>query len=456
MEFVYISPKSDRQQSSALDCRIQLPVRVLSNTLRLETAIMRGISSLIDDDNENTIHSVEENVIFSKPTEVNQPKTKATGTNATVRRTAQSRTTSQKPKAKKDMGTRTTKKKSVTKRKAFEADVDTEEQPASKKALTGAAAQSEDELDSANIGPPQKKASSVTSRRRSKGGDFAEKRKDRSQSPGMIYTDPPNMEADNQKQPDEPPAKSTVLAERNANVTIGTAEDSPQRPSKKVFPRPRTQQDKAGKRAEYTSDVDKGSDANLRRKLGDMTRKFESADQKYRKLRDVGIGEANANIERMRKECEASTLASNELIVSLKEELKMHLPAAQEARQLQEDLKDLTTEIQNYKSTVVQLESSLAIAQNEVKSLSAKLAAARNSTNSNEPNTAKPPGSAIKNISQARTTTTGGVEPALPVQVAQLKEDLYSDLTGLIVRGVKRAEAGDVYDCIQTGRNGSE
>ena len=39
-----------------------------------------------------------------------------------------------------------------------------------------------------------------------------------------------------------------------------------------------------------------------------------------------------------------------------------------------------------------------------------------------------------------------------------LKEELYTDLTGLIVRDVKqRAEEGeDVYDCIQTGRNGSE
>jgi len=41
-------------------------------------------------------------------------------------------------------------------------------------------------------------------------------------------------------------------------------------------------------------------------------------------------------------------------------------------------------------------------------------------------------------------------------QAAQLKEDLYSDLTGLIIRGVKRDAEDDVYDCIQTGRNGSK
>ena len=39
---------------------------------------------------------------------------------------------------------------------------------------------------------------------------------------------------------------------------------------------------------------------------------------------------------------------------------------------------------------------------------------------------------------------------------AKMKENLYSDLTGLIIRGVKRKEGEDEYDCIQTGRNGSK
>ena len=50
----------------------------------------------------------------------------------------------------------------------------------------------------------------------------------------------------------------------------------------------------------------------------------------------------------------------------------------------------------------------------------------------------------------------GSAEAAHAAQVAQLKEDLYSDLTGLILRGVDRGDDADVYDCIQTGRNGSE
>ena len=50
----------------------------------------------------------------------------------------------------------------------------------------------------------------------------------------------------------------------------------------------------------------------------------------------------------------------------------------------------------------------------------------------------------------------GSAEAAHAAQVAQLKEDLYSDLTGLILRSVEMGNEADVYDCIQTGRNGSE
>lgn len=41
-------------------------------------------------------------------------------------------------------------------------------------------------------------------------------------------------------------------------------------------------------------------------------------------------------------------------------------------------------------------------------------------------------------------------------QTAKMKENLYSDLTGLVVTGIKRDGPEDVYDCIQTGRNGSK
>ncbi|CCJ28509.1 unnamed protein product [Pneumocystis jirovecii] len=39
--------------------------------------------------------------------------------------------------------------------------------------------------------------------------------------------------------------------------------------------------------------------------------------------------------------------------------------------------------------------------------------------------------------------------------ISQLKEDLYSDLTGLLIRDVKLESKKTVFDCLQTGRNGT-
>lgn len=65
----------------------------------------------------------------------------------------------------------------------------------------------------------------------------------------------------------------------------------------------------AGRRpkAGGASDNEPGGEPALRRKLGEMTKKYESLDAKYRNLREVGVLEANANFEKLRKQCEATT-----------------------------------------------------------------------------------------------------------------------------------------------------
>jgi hypothetical protein len=50
-----------------------------------------------------------------------------------------------------------------------------------------------------------------------------------------------------------------------------------------------------------------GSEPAMRRKLGEMTKKFENLDARYRNLRAVGVLEANANFEKLRKQSEAAT-----------------------------------------------------------------------------------------------------------------------------------------------------
>lgn len=76
----------------------------------------------------------------------------------------------------------------------------------------------------------------------------------------------------------------------------------------------------ARRRGGSASDTERGaSDPALRRKLGEMTKKFENLDLKYRNLREVGIKEAEANFEKLKTQSEERTkgIHSNHLITSL-------------------------------------------------------------------------------------------------------------------------------------------
>lgn len=102
--------------------------------------------------------------------------------------------------------------------------------------------------------------------------------------------------------------------------------------------------------------------------------------------------------------------------------------------------------------------TSLAEALTEIKTLTTKLKAARaaetTATAQAQAATVRVPGSAMKpGALGARGIDAGQVQAT---QTAKMKENLYSDLTGLVVTGVKRDGPEDVYDCIQTGRNGSK
>ena len=127
---------------------------------------------------------------------------------------------------------------------------------------------------------------------------------------------------------------------------------------------------------------------------------------------------------------------------------------AKETRSLKKTVESQDALVTNLQAQINQLELSLSEAQAENKTLSTKLAANRKITASYESANVKVPGSAIKANGGMRMI--GSQEAAQAAQAAQLKEDLYSDLTGLIIRGVKREAEEDIFDCIQTGRNGSK
>jgi Chromosome segregation protein Csm1/Pcs1 len=59
-------------------------------------------------------------------------------------------------------------------------------------------------------------------------------------------------------------------------------------------------------------------------------------------------------------------------------------------------------------------------------------------------------------MSASKLTTATNGETAQSLQMAQLKQDLYEDLTGLIIRNIDKHDNAAVYDCLQTGCNGSK
>ncbi|KAL8731554.1 MAG: hypothetical protein Q9181_004275 [Wetmoreana brouardii] len=198
-----------------------------------------------------------------------------------------------------------------------------------------------------------------------------------------------------------------------------------------------------------------GGDPSLRRKLGEMTKKFENLDLKYKRLTDVGIKDAEANFEKLRLSSEAKSKAANELIASLKKELTTQKALAQESRTLQKQLAAKDVDVSKAQALATELSNSLSEAQNENKVLQAKIASARAASTAIESANSKTPGSAFKGKGPVRTIMVGSAEAAQAAQAAQLKEDLYRDLTGLLVLGVDKGAESDVYDCIQTGRNGT-
>ena len=142
------------------------------------------------------------------------------------------------------------------------------------------------------------------------------------------------------------------------------------------------------------------------------------------------------------------------MIASLKADLAKQKSQTKESRDLKTLVDTQATRISSLEARVAQLTSALSDAHVENKALSTKLAANRSVATSVESINGRAPGSAVKANGGIRVM--GSAEVAQAVQIAQLKENLYSDLTGLIIRDVKREDGGDVFDCIQTGRNGSK
>ena len=419
---------------------------------------MRGIADLIDSDMENAAGFIDENSILSSAADVSDADQQSE-TNRTKNTKKRHRVTMPKSKTRVTKPVnearvkKTTKKANTTKRKALEEKVngtsgDTDLVESVETEITQAKKPGKPKSQAIRPSSPEdeREGLEIDQTPLATRSNFAQTKKGAPKVTARPAA--PKVHKAIQK---SKPTSANMEVERADPVEVSELAPLPQ-------PRPRARirdESTVRRRAGSASDTER-VDPNLRRRLGDMTRKFENVDLKYHNLREVGIHEANANVDKLRRQCEATTHASNELIVSLKKELAAHLPATSECRKLKKELLSRETELSELKARDAEVSSSLSAAQNEIKALQAKLAASRSASVAAEPLTSKTPGNVTKGPPTSRTVMVGSTEAAQAAQVAQMKEDLYSDLTGLIIRGVRRTDKGDTFDCIQTGRNGSK
>lgn len=252
--------------------------------------------------------------------------------------------------------------------------------------------------------------------------------------------------------------RAQKAATRVTENTISDPEDDDvemleqQPPRKKARTESRIRQEPSyRRRAGSVSDTERG-DPLLRRKLGDITRKYENIDTKYRNLKDVAMSEANTNFEKLRKEHDELIETTNKLVSSLKQQLAQQTPIVQEYQKSKKDMLNHESETRKLQAAHDNLSNSLTAAQSEIKALKAKLTSAKAAPVPVAAPVETKPAPAHKVALPSSKAAPGTANEQ--AQKQQLKLDLYSDLTGLIIRDVKQTEDGDTFDCIQTGRDG--
>ncbi|KAJ4389883.1 hypothetical protein N0V93_007355 [Gnomoniopsis smithogilvyi] len=211
----------------------------------------------------------------------------------------------------------------------------------------------------------------------------------------------------------------------------------------------------ASKRAHSSSEHE--NDPSIRRRLGEMTKKYEALEARYKDLKNVAVTEAEKTFDRLKRTSEEKAQTSNNLISSLRNELTAQRQLAKEGYKSQQQFEASEAKVDSLQSQVTEMTHSLAEARTQIKTLTTKLNAARaaEATSSAQAQvaTARVPGSAMKpGALGARGLDAAQVQAT---QTAKMKENLYSDLSGLVITSVKRDGPEDVYNCIQTGRNGT-
>ena len=204
----------------------------------------------------------------------------------------------------------------------------------------------------------------------------------------------------------------------------------------------------------------RGGDPELRRQFNDLTRKHDDLSLKYDSLRNIGVDDAETNFEKLRRITDEKSQDANNLITALKKEIAelrkqsaASTSSANETAALQKQISSLTvqttvltTERDEARTVRDEEKQKSQVAQNEAKSLEAKLVTARQQLSN----------SAADEKANKNASRNAAPNASDEVKDLKMKENLYSDLTGLIIRSIKHKEGEDEYDCLQTGRNGSK
>lgn len=116
---------------------------------------------------------------------------------------------------------------------------------------------------------------------------------------------PKSVTAPSEDIPEAEPAVQEIVEE--TIIQEEAPEPGSVSPTKRRQSSLRTSQGSPLKRISEVENEKAGSEPELRRRLGDLTKKHDTLENRYRNLRDIGIVEANANMEKLKKQCERMT-----------------------------------------------------------------------------------------------------------------------------------------------------
>jgi hypothetical protein len=212
------------------------------------------------------------------------------------------------------------------------------------------------------------------------------------------------------------------------------------------------------------------SDDARRSQILSLEERYANLKNRHQDLREIAVRDAERNFDRLRTQTEEKAAVAERLIASVKFELTtLKAELAMQKKQVTQTISEKTKLEASYKSeldrsttennrlrtqvsdltkSLAEVTKSLSDAKAESKNLVTKLAAARTAEAAKVV-----PGSAMKPGLANRQQNADALHAARQMQ---LKEDMYADLTALIVRAVKKEGDDDVFDCLQTGPNGSK